>query len=94
MVQLRIELLPPCPFNAEGRENNYVFVRSEKGGGIMIGDTMLLCDDCGIEIDEGETYFKLDYSPYNVVCEDCVIRAEVIRGNETNFVVTESEKLL
>ena len=59
-----------------------------------MGETFLICDVCGAEIETGDTYYRIGHAPINAVCEDCVMMNETTRGEESNCVTTDTKKIL
>jgi len=94
MMQVPIAITSSDPFDVMDGKKQFVYLRTERGGSMQVGDTLLLCDDCGADIEEGETYYNLGYPPWNAICEDCVIRAETVRGDESNYKIVSSEQIL
>lgn len=72
-----------------------VYIITEKGGELMVGEELLLCDNCGVEIEVGVQYYLLNYGEFVAVCEECVLTALTTRESEkeTNRKIVDTRKI-
>jgi len=85
--QIKLKLVPN-PICAECQF--YEPFRMALRGGVTVVEETLICDDCGAAIEDSDTYFQLGYPTAENVCEDCVMRAERVRGDDT-YEVTDKK---